>query len=379
MKSALAALAITRLGPGFQLQAIAAVAPLLTARNGYSHAEIGALVGLYMLPGVFASLAGGYAATRFGDRRMLAASLVLMAAGGALTTFAPGFFLAASGRLVAGVGGVVVNMLCLKMGAERAPPGFAASITGLMLTMYPLGIALSLSLLAPFASAYGIAAALMVPAVFSAGALALVPVTSAAYVPKADSPGGPQAPPLEWRIVLSYAAAWGVFNAGVATLAAFLPDYLVAQGLSPAAAGAQASLATFALALMTVPGGLVSDRTGRPALIAVTGAALAALAIIALPHAGASASLIILCGALLALPPGPIAACLSQSVAPENRARAFGIHGAGSSLGIGLLPPLAGLTRDLSGLPEMPIYCAAAAIALTAQIFLLAEAGRKPQ
>ena len=121
---------------------------------------------------------------------------------------------------------------------------------------------------------------------------------------------------------------------------------------------------------MTVPGGMISDRTGRPALIIVAGAAAAGLLIAALPQLGASAFLIALIGVLMALPPGPIAGCLSQSVAPENRARAFGIHGAGSSLGIGLLPPLAGLSRDLTGLPEMPLYCAAAAVALTIPCFV---------
>ncbi len=370
MKSALAALALTRIGPGFQLQAVAAAGPLLISQNGYSHAQLGTLIGLYMLPGVIASLAGGYAATRFGDRRMLALSLILMAVGGAMTAFAPGFAIAAAGRLTAGIGGVIVNMLCLKMAADRAPKAHMAGVTALMLTMYPLGIGLSLSLLTPLSAAHGTALALMIPSAFAVAALALLPLEGSAE-PAAPPPGAAETPPpLEWRPVLGFASAWMFFNAGLAALAAFLPDYLISRGISPAAAGAQASLASYALALMTVPGGMVSDRTGRPVLIIVAGAAAAGLLIAALPRLGASAFLIALIGVLMALPPGPVAGCLSQSVAPENRARAFGIHGAGSSLGIGLLPPLAGLSRDLTGMPEMPLYCAAAAVLLTIPCFV---------
>src|SRR3990172_10481445 len=78
----LVALSLARVSMGFQFQAVASTAPLLSDSLGFDQAQIGWLVGLYLLPGVALALPGGMLGARFGDKRGPLLGLAVMAAGG---------------------------------------------------------------------------------------------------------------------------------------------------------------------------------------------------------------------------------------------------------------------------------------------------------
>ena len=59
------------------------VAPNLTAEFGFSYAEIGTLIGLFMMPGLFLAPAG-WLASMYSDRALITSGLIALAAGGAL-------------------------------------------------------------------------------------------------------------------------------------------------------------------------------------------------------------------------------------------------------------------------------------------------------
>src|SRR6185295_11904529 len=101
---ALAIVFVTRTSMGFQFQAVASVAPLMVRDLWLSYAQLGTLVGIYMLPGAFFALPGGIIGQRFGERRVVVAGLALMVAGGVLTASAGSFAPALAGRIVSGVG-----------------------------------------------------------------------------------------------------------------------------------------------------------------------------------------------------------------------------------------------------------------------------------
>src|SRR5438128_5512851 len=64
----LAVLFVVRAATGFQFQSIGSVASLLTEDFHVGFAEIGALIGAYLLPGVFVAMPGGMLSSRWGDR-----------------------------------------------------------------------------------------------------------------------------------------------------------------------------------------------------------------------------------------------------------------------------------------------------------------------
>ena len=63
----LAALALARIAFGYQFQTIATLATELVHRFGLSYAQLGSLIGTYMLLGVFVALPLGLLGRRFGD------------------------------------------------------------------------------------------------------------------------------------------------------------------------------------------------------------------------------------------------------------------------------------------------------------------------
>src|SRR5258707_14517921 len=78
---ALAVLTAARVSMAFQFQSLASVAPILVRDMGLGFADVGFLVGLYMLPGVVLAVPGGWLCERFGDKREVTAGVRLMGAG----------------------------------------------------------------------------------------------------------------------------------------------------------------------------------------------------------------------------------------------------------------------------------------------------------
>jgi MFS family permease len=66
---ALALIFLTRVSMSVQFQSIASVGPLVVDDLRLSYAQLGTLVGLYLLPGVALALPGGLVGRRFGERR----------------------------------------------------------------------------------------------------------------------------------------------------------------------------------------------------------------------------------------------------------------------------------------------------------------------
>ena len=70
-------LLVGRMAMGFQLQAVGSVTPFLIDEFQVDYAQIGTLVGLYLLPGIVLALPGGFIGQALGDHRTL-----LVGAGG---------------------------------------------------------------------------------------------------------------------------------------------------------------------------------------------------------------------------------------------------------------------------------------------------------
>ena len=117
----LAVLFVVRLTIAFQFQSVAAVAPLLGHDFGVTLAEIGLLIGLYFTPGVALSLPGGAIGQRFGDRATVLAALALMLAGSLAMALTDSWNWQIAGRLVAGAGGVLLNVQLLRWRSSSIP------------------------------------------------------------------------------------------------------------------------------------------------------------------------------------------------------------------------------------------------------------------
>ena len=143
----LAILFIARTAMAVQYQSVAALSPVVQDRFGIGLGEIGFLIGLYFLPGMVVALPGAGLARRFGDRNVVAFALLLMVAGGLVMAFVPGWGAQAPGRVVAGIGGVLLNVLMTKMVTDWFAGKEIGTAMALFINSWPFGIALALVVL----------------------------------------------------------------------------------------------------------------------------------------------------------------------------------------------------------------------------------------
>src|SRR5438105_3332414 len=268
---ALALIFVTRTSMGVQFQSIASVGPLIVTDLGLSYAQVGTLLGLYLLPGVALALPGGLLGQRLGGRRALVGSLAVMVVGGLVTAWSDGFAGAAVGRVLSGSGAVLMNILLVKVTADWFAGREMATAMAVMLTAWPVGLGLAAASLGGLATATSWRTSLVVAA--APAALGLVLMASVfREAPQRAAPGARAA--LRARdtgLALASGLAWGVFNASLVAVIAFGPAMLVARGVSLGQAGFEVSLAIW-VTIVSVPlGGVLSARVGRPNAFIVGG------------------------------------------------------------------------------------------------------------
>jgi MFS family permease len=362
---ALALIFLTRISMGVQFQSIASVGPLLVEELHLSYAQLGTLVGLYLLPGVALALPGGLLGQRFGERRAVVWSLALMVVGGLVTAWSAGFATAAVGRLLSGGGAVLMNILLIKLTADWFAEREVATAMAVMLTAWPVGLGLAVATLGSVATVASWRTAVVVASTTALLGLVLMAVVFREAPARAARQTSAALHGRDAALAATSGVAWGTFNASLVVVIAFAPAMLVARGLSLGQAGFVASLAIWTTIVSVPLGGLLSDRLGRPNVAIVAGCAAAAALLVALPAMPAASIGLVLVGLVLGAAPGPLTSLLPRALAPERLAVGLGISYTVYYVVMAAAQPAAGLVRDVSSDPAAPIHFAAATMAAT--------------
>ena len=323
----LAILFLARITMAVQFQAVAALSPVIMHAFGVGLAEIGVLIGLYVAPGIAVALPGGAIGSRFGDRNVVAAGMVLMIVGGALMALCTTWEAQIAGRLIAGAGGVVLNVLMSKMVQDWFTGREIATAMAIFVNSWPVGIAAALLLLPPIAEVGGLAVASgSVAALVALGLLLLLAgyrrPTLAGVPPmlRARLRGAPL------RGVLLGGAIWALFNAAFGTVFGFGPALLAERGWHLAEASAATSVVMWVVALSAPLGGVLADRTGRRDTMLAIGVLVSAAAMVSVVIAGeAVLPTFVVIGLSFGLAVGPILSLPAEVLAPETRATGMGI------------------------------------------------------
>ena len=379
----LALLFAVRLTFAYQFQSVAAVSPLLIDAWAIDYAELGLLVSLYMLPGAVVALPGGMLGGRFGDRAAVVAGLALMAAGGAVTGLADTYAAAVVGRVVAGIGGVLLNVLMTKMVMDWFAGREIVAALAVFITSWPGGIALALYTLPGFAEAVSL------PAVFFlTGALNLAGMAGVwklYRLPPGGRGGGLRAAtvrllPREIWLTLLVTLVWMSYSMLYLILMSFAPALLASRGLSPVEAGGLAGAAGLWFAVSTFASGFFADWLRRPAPIVLVSLSLMIAAFAALPFLATAAWLFVAIGVVGGLPQGILKSLPVETMRPEARAAGMGLHFTVHYAGFAGVPPLVGWIADRAGGVEAAMFSGAAfgAVALGLYFVSRAELRRLP-
>ncbi len=362
----LAALTLARTSMGFQFQVVTAAGTDLAGALSLSNTALGLLIGLYLLPGVALAIPGGWLGQRFGDKQVVLAGLTMMAAGVALAVLGANWPALVAGRVLSGIGAVLLNVLLTKMVADWFATRDLPLAMGVLILSWPLGIALAMVILPSVTVLTG----WQIP-FLATGAVAMLCLLLVwrVYRPAGPAPTAPGALRLSLsrtELVLSLLAGlvWALYNASLIAILSFGPTFLIAGGADPVAAQATVSTVSWLILPTLATAGWVATKLDRPKTILAGGLAITAGLIFLLPQSGGSLMLFALIGLLFGLP-GPVIMTLPvEAVAPERRGIGIGIFFTLNYLGMAVAGPLGGWLQDTTGSPAAPIWFAGVALVL---------------
>lgn len=342
-----------RTGLGFQFQALGSVSSSLVDQLGFNYAQIGTLIGLFMLPGLVLSLPAGFAGRHLADRTLVALGLLALALGGALAAAAQGFGLLALGRIAAGAGFVFSTVYFTKMVADWFAGRDLATAMGILVASWPMGIAMGQIGHVWIAANYDWRMAFVVAAGYCmVGAAAVALLYRVPPRPAGAAPAPVAAPGLprnELVLTLLAAAVWGLFNAGYIVFLSFAPRVLVDGGYGATEAAAVISVASWVMIFSIAAGGRIADRTGKRDLVLYVCAAVAVVCVLLMREVAIALWLSLAFGLVGMASAGVIMALTGEAMAPQRRAFGMGVFFSGYFVIMTATPPVAGWLYDKSG------------------------------
>jgi hypothetical protein len=231
----LAVLFLARTAMALQFQTVASVRPFLMDALAIDFASFGALIGLYMLPGVAIALPGGMLGQRFGAKRVVLAGLALMALGGVVMGLSASFAAAAAGRLISGTGAVLLTVQVAKMVTDWFAGREIVTAMAISIASWPFGTG---------GWSRGVRAACRQRRLerdhasrgagctrrLCAGRADLSRPTG--YVRSAPARFALNLTRREWVLVLIAGVMWGLFNVAYIVLISFAPELFTVRGWS---------------------------------------------------------------------------------------------------------------------------------------------------
>jgi MFS family permease len=348
--SILALLFAVRATMAFQFQSIAALAPLIQRDFGVTLADIGLAIGLYLAPGIALAVPGGAIGKRFGDKTVVMAGLGLMVCGGLMMATSAAWELQLAGRLLAGIGGVLLNVLMSKMVTDWFAGKEIATAMAIFVNSWPFGIALALIVLPVVGTQFGVAAAsLLTTGLIAAGLIALAvlyPAGSREGSAGSGSafPGGRAA-----SAVVVAGVMWGLYNASLGMVFGFAPTMLAEQGWTLAAASSTTSVVLWLVAVSVPIGGFLADRSGRGDAVLIGGCLAFAAALLFATRTNAVLPAFVAIGFACGLAAGPILALPVSVLAPTTRAVGMGLFFACFYLFVVVGPWVGGALANAAG------------------------------
>jgi predicted MFS family arabinose efflux permease len=340
---------LVRTSMAFQFESVAAIGPVLQREFNVGLPDIGVLIGLYLLPGVVIALPGGAIGRALGDKRTVLLGCSLMFVGNVIMAWSDMWAAQIGGRLLTGVGGVVLNVITSKMVADWFAENEIATAMALFLNSWPFGIAVALLALPSLGVAEGYRTVFLLAAgLVGAAALLLFFL----YKEGPPEPTQGQSSRMEKPTILLIILAgliWGLFNAAIAMLFSFGISALMEQGWAIISSGSAVSLVLW-LTIFTVPlGGFMADRTKAKGLLIMLSTLVAAVLMFAASRTSYPLAALVGFGLVCGLPAGAMMALPTSVLRPQTRAGGMGIFFTVFYLAMSLGPVIAGGLAGYTG------------------------------
>lgn len=354
--------------------------PALTDR-GMPLATAGLLVAMPTIGLVCTLIAWGYLVDRVGERTVLVAGPLLMAAAGAGAAMTTNYPALGALLFLGGVGAASTNGASGRVIVGWFPPRRRGLAMGIRQTAQPLGVGVGAMAIPAAASEYGVASAILVPALMAAVA-AVGCLFGIVDPPRPTGAAADRANPYRGAATL-----WRIHGVSIllvipqGTVWTFALLWLHRDiGWSLPAAGALVTATQLLGALGRIGAGAWSDRVGSRmgplrivAIAAVT--SMAALALTAWTQWWWAAIPLLLIASVVTVSDNGLAfTAVAEIAGPYWSGRGLGIQNTGQNLAMAAVPPVFGALITVAGFPAA--YLLAAFLAVIAIPLVPADPAR---
>lgn len=319
-----------------------------------TYSQAGGLMSLFALPAVFLSIPGGLLADRYGTRVVGGASLLIMGLGTAIAAMGGNYFVLALGRLVTGIGAMVVRVVAPKIVTGWFRDREIGLSMGVYNTAMPLGTIISLSFMGVIGLQFGWRGPIWIG--FAVSVLALCLYLALHRTPRSDWQAEVVSSNMVSKLreagsgIWLVGLAWAFFNAAAISFFTYAPDYFVTLGKDVSQAGLQASYPMWSALILAPVFGILIDRLGGKWLLVTVGFVGTAVLLYLMPwFTGQAAIISILVGVPMVMVPLVIFSLPADLLPDRLVGLGFGIVNTMFGIGVFLGPYVVGFLRDISG------------------------------
>jgi len=368
----LAILFAARAATGFQFQSVGSVSNMLIQDLGLSYAQIGLLLGAYLLPGIVVAFPAGVLGQRVKAKALGLAGLALMTGSGLALEHADHFAVALVARTVGGVGATIVVLVATKMVTDWFDSREIVLAMSILQMSWPFGAMLALPIQAFIAGSFGWPAVVASGGVCAAVAACAFALTSEpsreAQIASTRSSG--LAPGLLLLVTIA-GVVWGAMNLACILFFSYAPPLMTARGYSPTSAASLTSLAIWFTILAIPSGGYLVHRLGRPIVAIGVCASIAATMLVGFVSDLHPTLACLVFGAAVGPLSGAILSLPARILPPEQRSLGLGVFYTCFYVLMAAGPGLAGRLQDAFATPSAALVAAALLLAATVPLSLL--------
>ncbi len=333
------------------LQMIPPLVPSLVSEIGLTHTQVGVLMGLFTLPGIFLAIPGGRVSDVIGPRNVALWSLALLTVGAFLMLPLHPWFLY-TGRLCSGIGGAVLVVVAPQIIARTFHGRELGLAMGIFNTAVPIGTILAFNLLGLFAGKFGIPVVIILTGSFSLISMTVFFLTYAD--PQQDFNDAPTAGSETlkglggsiWLISL----VWVLFNISILAYFTYTIDHFTGGGMDGSTARFISSLPMLLSIFLTPLAGFAMHRYGLRWSLPIVGCAIASAAILLILTPDQTMIIVwsILLGVGISIVPPAVFTIVGEVVPPSRVGTGFGLMTTIFNMGVFFGIPLIGHARDLT-------------------------------
>jgi len=348
---------------------------------GLSYAQIGLLLGAYLLPGVVVAFPAGVLGQRVAAKTLGLAGLALMTVSGVALAHADHFAAALVARLIGGIGCTILVLVATKMVTDWFDSREVVLAMSILQMSWPFGAMLALPIQAFIADALGWPAVVASGGVCAAAAACAFAFASEppGEARRAPARGSGLAPALLLQVTIA-GVVWGAMNLACILFFSYAPSVMIARGYSPAAAASLTSLAIWFTILAIPSGGYLVHRLGRPIVAIGVCGSIAAVMLVSFVLDFHPTLACLVFGAAVGPLSGAILSLPAQILPPQQRSLGFGVFYTWFYVLMAAGPGLAGQMQDAFATSSAALVAAALLLAAAVPLsFMFAAMSAQPR